>query len=163
MWHFLSCSRGLCFEQLDRFHPLVTQVSLSKLWLESLAPNSPPALLESHEVQLLNPNLSLLLFFPLFLSPLPASNWFLDVCASLPDILNSLWKEEWIKKPTTNVPLPVLDDSRGTLVQVDCSLCPVLFVSLIRDKTFAWVVRCGPNEMNYWQYEDGRSASVKYS
>lgn len=115
---------------------MVTQVSLSELWLESLAPNSPPALLEAHEVQLLNPNLSLLLFFPLFLSPLPTSNWFLDACASLPDILNSLGIEEWIKKPTTNVPLPVLDDSRGTLVQVDCSLCPVLFVSLIHDKTF---------------------------
>lgn len=73
---------------------ITAQVSLSKLWLESLASNSPPALQEAHEAQLLNPNLSLLLFFSLFLSPLPTSNWFLDMCASLPDILNSLWNEE---------------------------------------------------------------------
>lgn len=141
---------------------ITAQVSLSKLWLESLAPNSPPALQEAHEVQLLNPNLSPLLFFPLFLSPLPTSNWFLDMCASLPDILNSLWNEEWIKKPTTNVPLPALDDSRRTLVQVDGSLFPVLFVSLTHDN-FWMSCRCGPNEMNYWRYEDGLSASIKYS
>lgn len=78
---------------------------------------------------------SFLLFFPLSLSSLPHSNWFLDFYAAPPGILNSLWNKVWIQKPTTNIPLPEssLDDSRGALVQVDCPMIRVLFVSSIHD------------------------------
>lgn len=136
----LSCSGDLSFNSWVVFIPytwwlITAQVSLPKLWLGSLIPNLPPALKQVHEAQHLNSNLTLLMFFPLFLSSLPSSNWFLDFYASLPGILNSLWNKEWTQKPTTNIPLPEssLDDSRGTLVQVDCPMSHVLFVSSIHD------------------------------